>query len=212
MKLKLVKQEIEKLNLLSHERERISHDMHDDLGAGISAMKLQTEFIRRKIQDESVRNEMDELLKTTEDLNLSMREMLWNLNSGNDNLGDLITYIDHYGQQFFSKTNIMYHKEVGNVQFHKGISAEKRRNLFLCVKEAFNNCYKHSGAENVMVSFQQNTKDFILTIKDDGQGIPEGRAIGNGLKNMKFRMENSEGFFVIIPSSNGSFLEFRIRI
>ncbi len=212
MKLKLVKQEIDKLNLLNRERERISHDMHDDLGAGISAMKLQTEFIRRKINDENVRNDIDELLKTTEDLNLSMREMLWNLNSGNDNLGDLIKYIDRYGEQFFGKTNIIYHKEIGDVRYDNSISADKRRNLFLCIKEAFNNCYKHSGASNVFVGFHQNMKEIIITIKDDGTGIPENSSEGNGMKNMKTRMEASEGFFVIHPVPEGFSLEFRMTL
>ena len=44
----LLEKELEIQRKVQEERERISHDMHDDLGAGISALKLQAEFIKQK--------------------------------------------------------------------------------------------------------------------------------------------------------------------
>ena len=37
--------------------------MHDDLGAGISALKLQAEFIKQKVDDQSIKADVDDLLK-----------------------------------------------------------------------------------------------------------------------------------------------------
>jgi two-component system sensor histidine kinase DesK len=45
---KLLQKEIERQKSIHLERERISQDMHDDLGAGISAIKLQAEFLKFK--------------------------------------------------------------------------------------------------------------------------------------------------------------------
>lgn len=45
----LLQKELEKQKLIEKERERISHDMHDDLGAGISALKLQAELDRKSV-------------------------------------------------------------------------------------------------------------------------------------------------------------------
>src|ERR1700750_282437 len=55
----LLQKELEKQNSIEQERERISHDMHDDLGAGISALKLQAEFLKQKAEDDDLQNDID---------------------------------------------------------------------------------------------------------------------------------------------------------
>ncbi|WP_375190979.1 sensor histidine kinase [Chryseobacterium sp.] len=99
----LLQKELEKQKSIEAERERISHDMHDDLGAGISALKLQAEFLKQRAENDDLKNDIDELLKTSEEMNLSMREMLWSLNSGNDTLGSFIDYSRMYAQNFLEK-------------------------------------------------------------------------------------------------------------
>ena len=99
----LLQKELEYQKIAIKERERISHDMHDDLGAGISALKLQAEFIKQKVDDQSVKADVDDLLKTAGEMNLSMREMLWSLNSTNDNLGNFMQYVVQYAEGFFKK-------------------------------------------------------------------------------------------------------------
>ena len=99
----LLEKELEIQRKVQEERERISHDMHDDLGAGISALKLQAEFIKQKVDDQSVKADVDDLLKTAGEMNLSMREMLWSLNSNNDTLGNFIQYLTIYSENFFKK-------------------------------------------------------------------------------------------------------------
>ena len=103
----LLEKELEIQRKVQEERERISHDMHDDLGAGISALKLQAEFIKQKVDDQSIKADVDDLLKTAGEMNLSMREMLWSLNSTNDNLGNFMQYVVQYAEGFFKKTEIM---------------------------------------------------------------------------------------------------------
>ena len=48
----ILEKELEIQKKIQEERERISHDMHDDLGAGISALKLQAEFLKQKINEQ----------------------------------------------------------------------------------------------------------------------------------------------------------------
>ena len=102
----LLEKELEIQRKVQEERERISHDMHDDLGAGISALKLQAEFIKQKVDDQSIKADVDDLLKTAGEMNLSMREMLWSLNSTNDNLGNFMQYVVQYAEGFLKKTEI----------------------------------------------------------------------------------------------------------
>jgi len=207
----LLQKELEKQKLIEKERERISHDMHDDLGAGISALKLQAEFLKQRAENDDLKNDIDELLKTSEEMNVSMREMLWSLNSGNDTLGSFIDYAKIYAQNFLKKSKILIITESRDIAEETAISTEQRRNLFLCLKEALNNAYKHSKSDRIKLSFTQKDKEFIMTISDNGIGINDEKSEGNGLRNMKRRMQEQKGHCEI-TTQNGTHLLFRIEL
>ncbi|RKE79004.1 sensor histidine kinase [Chryseobacterium sp. AG363] len=206
----LLQKELEKQKVLEQERERISHDMHDDLGAGISALKLQAEFLKQKAENDDLQSDINELLKTSEEMNISMREMLWSLNSGNDTLGSFIDYAILYNGNFLKKTKIMMYSECEDIIAETPISTEMRRNLFLCLKEAVNNVYKHSQANTVKLSFWQDENNFFMKISDNGNGIPDGQKEGNGLRNMKRRMNELSGECSIISENPGTCIVFKI--
>lgn len=207
----LLQKELEKQKSIELERERISHDMHDDLGAGISALKLQAEFLKQKAEDEDLKTDINELLKTSEEMNISMREMLWSLNSGNDTVGSFVEYAKIYAEGFLKKTKIQLLFEEKNVVFETTITTEQRRNLFLCLKEALNNAYKHSKSNQLRLSFIQKDKEFMMKISDNGIGINETHTEGNGLRNMKRRMQEQNGHCEV-TTENGTHLFFRINL
>lgn len=207
----LLQKELEKQKSIEAERERISHDMHDDLGAGISALKLQAEFLKQRAENDDLKNDIDELLKTSEEMNLSMREMLWSLNSGNDTLGSFIDYSKMYTQNFLKKTKILLLTESEDVVLETVITTEQRRNLFLCLKEALNNAYKHSQSNQIKLSFIQKDKEFMMKISDNGIGINHEKSEGNGLRNMKRRMQEQNGHCEV-TTENGTHLFFRIDL
>lgn len=207
----LLQKELEKQKSIEAERERISHDMHDDLGAGISALKLQAEFLKQRAENDDLKNDIDELLKTSEEMNLSMREMLWSLNSGNDTLGSFIDYSKMYAQNFLKKTKILLLTECESVVLETIITTEQRRNLFLCLKEALNNAYKHSQSNQIKLSFIQKDKEFMMKISDNGIGINHEKSEGNGLRNMKRRMHEQNGHCEV-TTENGTHLFFRIDL
>lgn len=193
------------------ERERISHDMHDDFGAAISAIKLQIEFLKRKVKDKNLEEHINDLLKTCEEMNISMREMLWNLKAENEQLANFVDHIIYYAESFFAKTDITVMICKQNFSDQQ-VSAETRRNIFLSMKEALNNIYKHSNAQNVELIFAQHDDEFSIEIKDDGIGLPENVKLGNGFSNMKARMQSSNGTFEIVPSESGMHTKFLMTI
>ncbi|MDQ0591803.1 two-component system sensor histidine kinase DesK [Chryseobacterium ginsenosidimutans] len=207
----LLQKELEKQKSIEQERERISHDMHDDLGAGISALKLQAEFLKQRAENDDLKSDIDEMLKTSEEMNLSMREMLWSLNSGNDTLGSFIDYSKMYAHNFLKKTIIQLSIEDKDIIFETTITTEQRRNLFLCLKEALNNAYKHSESNQLKLSFIQKDKEFMMRISDNGIGIHHEKPEGNGLRNMKRRMKEQNGHCEV-TTENGTHLFFRIDL
>ncbi|MCI3937874.1 histidine kinase [Chryseobacterium aahli] len=208
----LLQKELEKQKSIELERERISHDMHDDLGAGISALKLQAEFLKQKAEDEDLKNDINELLKTSEEMNVSMREMLWSLNSGNDTVGSFVEYAKIYAEGFLKKTPIVLTFDRDQITSETPISTELRRSMFLCIKEALNNAYKYSGADQLKLSFIQENKYLIMEISDNGKGFDQEKATGNGLRNMERRMKESCGQFEILSTEKGTSIFFKINL
>jgi two-component system sensor histidine kinase DesK len=208
----LLQEELRRHQAIQKERERISIDMHDELGAGISALKLQTEFIKQQIDDPKLKTEIEELRKTSEAMNLSMREMLWSLNSDNDNLGNFSQYIRNYAENFFLKSEIELNFSTSGIVSDTKVSSTVRRNLLLCIKESLNNAHKHSQAQNVWLWLTQKGKSLVVDIQDDGKGITEKNESGNGLHNIQLRMQSIGGSCQFVDSPIGLHLRFELEL
>ena len=204
----LLQKELERQKAIQLERERISQDMHDDLGAGISAIKLQAEFLKYKIPKDAYIEDIEAIISTSEDMNVAMREILWSLNSQNDTIGNFIDYTSLYVERFLDKTNITLQLDTKILESETNLPVKARRNLFLVVKEAVHNVYKHSKSTTIRIQFEQTSSHFKITIIDDGIGLPNAVKKGNGLTNMELRMEKIDGQFEIITTTKGTCLSF----
>jgi two-component system sensor histidine kinase DesK len=207
-KNQLLQKELERQKAIQLERERISQDMHDDLGAGISAIKLQAEFLKYKMPKESYSEDLEAIINTSEDMNLAMREILWSLNSQNDTIDNFIEYTSLYVKRFLDKTTIDSQLDSSILETKINLSVKARRNLFLVIKEAVHNVYKHSQANNLHIQFKQTDTYFKIAVIDDGIGLSDAIQKGNGLTNMSLRMEGINGTFKIVPVQKGTHLLF----
>ena len=84
--------------------------------------------------------------------------------------------------------------------------------LFLCLKEALNNVYRHSKCKNVEVKYSQLENILLIDVIDDGVGLINAEAKGNGLKNMEARMVALDGSFSILPSEKGLHLQMLVDL
>jgi signal transduction histidine kinase len=103
-----------------------------------------------------------------------------------------------YAVEFFENTAIDCFFSMPASIPPREISGEKRRNIFLSVKESLNNVLKHSQSSVVRINVIVNDR-LIIEIQDDGIGInmEKLRKFGNGLNNMKKRMTSIDGEFNI---------------
>lgn len=204
----LLQKELERQKAIQVERERISQDMHDDLGAGISAIKLQAEFLKYKIKEATYTEDLEAIITTSEDMNLAMREILWSLNSQNDTIGNFVDYTALYVERFLDKTAMALQLDANIIDSEANLPVKARRNLFLVVKEAVHNAYKHSQAKNINIQFNQTATNFKIQVIDDGIGLSDEIKKGNGLTNMELRMKAIEGVFEVVPTEMGTQLVF----
>jgi len=185
------------------ERERISADIHDELGSGMTTIRLMSEIAKNKMK-ENIPVEIEKISNSANEVLNKMNAIVWSMNSSNDTLDSLISYIRAYTIEFFDGTQIECKVNMPeSIPFHE-ISGDKRRNIFLCVKESLNNALKHSKASRIKIDIEVN-HNFNIKIADNGVGIEQEkiRRFGNGLKNIERRMKGIGGCYTI-SNNNGT--------
>ena len=179
------------------ERDRISADMHDELGSGMTAIRLMSEIARNKMK-ENTPVEIDKISASADDVLNKMNAIIWSMDSGNDTLDNLISYIRSYALEYLDKTSVQCKVNTPDNIPNKELTGDKRRNTFLCVKESLNNILKHAKATLVTINIEAN-HSLKIEITDNGTGIDleNIRQFGNGLRNIARRMEAIGGHFKI---------------
>lgn len=202
---------IERQNALENERRRIASEMHDDLGGGLTIIKFLGQKVLNETENENQKAQLLKILTNAQILVENMSEIIWAMNSENDRLESLISYIRRYTFEFLDEVGIKCDFRVDDIDESLFLSGEQRRNIFLIVKEILNNIAKHANAKHVQIMFSFE-KDFEIMIRDDGVGFDEFNVIfGNGLTNIDRRIKTFNGDMKI-SNNQGAQLEIRIPI
>ncbi|MDP4261877.1 MAG: sensor histidine kinase [Bacteroidota bacterium] len=189
------------------ERERISADIHDELGSGMTAIRLMSEIARNKMKQETPA-EIEKISQSADEVLNKMNAIIWSMNSGNDTMDNLVSYIRSYALEYFENTPIDCRVSTPEFIEPKELTGDKRRNVFLCIKETLNNALKHSRASQLTIDFRID-RELSIKIADNGIGIDlkNIRQFGNGLKNIARRMESIGGTYSI-ESDHGTSTTF----
>jgi signal transduction histidine kinase len=185
------------------ERNRISADMHDELGSGVTAIRLMSEIMKSRLRGDVV-PELEKISNSANELLGKMNTIIWTMKSSNDTLESLIAYIRAHAIEYFDSTPIECKVQLPAVIPQTDVSGEKRRNIFLSIKEALNNAMKHSQATQIQIIISVTDKWLTIRVADNGVGIDAEnlRRFGNGLSNMRRRMESIDGSFKIDAGAN----------
>lgn len=216
MKLEAEKKEFEtKIAIIQaqqEERNRISADMHDDLGAGMTTIRLYSELAKHKLGERPI-PEIDKISSSANELLTKMNAIIWSMSSSNDSLGNMTAYIRAYALEYFENTGVNCKIDIPNDLPNVEVAGKIRRNVFLVVKEALNNALKHAKATEVSIRLVRESDVLSLYIHDNGVGINfnELRQFSNGLKNMKKRMEDVDIEFYI-ENNNGTLITLRRKV
>jgi len=188
------------------ERNRISADMHDDLGAGMTSIRLYSELAKAKAADTNF-PELDKISSLSDQLINNLNSIIWSMSSQNDTLGNMVAYIRSYTIEYLEGTGIKPTIQIPEILPALVVRGTIRRNIFLLMKEALQNIVKHAEATEVMICMNEEPMGYSLTIHDNGKGIDleNIRQFSNGLKNMRKRMEDFDIDFSI-ENKNGTLI------
>jgi len=175
-------------------RVRIASDLHDDVGASLTRISLQSELIQEGIDPEEQQNYLKSISTMSRELVTSMSDIVWSIDSRNDSIGNLLDKMRGFGSTVLSAKDINFHLAHSGFDTKKKLSVDVRENIYLLYKEAVNNIVKHAEASRVDVILRNDSDKFTMLIVDNGKGW-EGtdRVSGHGTKNMKMRAKRLGG-------------------
>jgi signal transduction histidine kinase len=192
-KLRKKIREFEEQERLNRERHRISREMHDDIGAGLTQIIMMSESAKHKKADAGNR-ELEDIADTSRRLVNSMSEIIWSLNPENKTLEQLFAYMREQLHKQLEYSGIPYNLDLPEGYGSMLLGNEQRRNILLVTKEIVNNAVKHSNASSLSVAASVDGQQVIFTISDNGRGFDSNRVSGgNGLRNIRHRVEELGG-------------------
>ena len=194
-KLKEQQRIFEKQRIIQDERNRIGDELHDDLGAGLSLIRVLSHSIEGKLSDSKLNKRAGQISKTSDDLIQNMKDILWAMDTNNNSSNDLISHIRAYIQTYLPLNNLQYTFEAEELAEDIELQGSKRRNIYLIIKESLHNIVKHANANMVNIKIKIEDDQLLISIEDDGIGIKKEnmRAAGKGLKSIKKRATDVAG-------------------
>jgi len=135
------------------------------------------------------------------------------VNPENDSLDNLASYFREYVGIVLRSSPIRCRLEVADQLPDFPVSSETRHHLLLVVKEALNNAVKYSEATEIWFRLRVQDSVLSLSVEDNGKGFREAEAsaLGNGLRNMRKRMEAIGGAFEL-QSAPGQGTRIHLRL
>jgi signal transduction histidine kinase len=207
-----IKEQLKTEELVKHaeekERVRIAKDIHDEIGSGLTKIRFMSEVFASSMKDNQAINSISE---TSKNLIENMRDLIWVMNPDNTKLDTLVARIREYSHDYLEEFPVQLKMHFPADINSLSISKEAHRNIFMIVKECLQNCIKHSGATEITIKAAVG-KDLLIEIEDNGIGLKEENDHeGNGLKNMRNRIQSIQGSLTI-RSAPGNGTKIKIEV
>ncbi len=160
---------------------RFSHELHDELGGALTAIKTDLGFLG---SDPSDRARLDDCVKLVEQAISNVRELSQLLRP---------TILDDFGLDASLRWLVARFRERTRIEvdyqssFEGRLPDETETHLFRIVQEALTNIARHSGATRVSISLGASDGSVRLTLSDNGRGLIADRRNGMGLSGMRAR-------------------------
>ncbi|MEI9919767.1 MAG: sensor histidine kinase [Bacteroidota bacterium] len=187
------------------ERLRIAKDIHDDLGSGLSKIHFLSQELMYKADHGNISKNMASVIEISRSLIDSMRDLVWELNTEDTSLDNLVARIREYSTDYLEDLPIRIISDYPAAIPDTPLGKIVYRNIFMTVKEVLNNIVKHSGATHVYIKVDTSSGELKIDLRDNGIGFadhPDRQ--GNGMVNMKSRISLIGGSLNILSSDAGT--------
>ncbi len=194
---------VDKLMVVMELRNRISRDLHDEVGSTLSSISMLSKVAGA---EENNKEAIEMIGNSSQRMMNAMDDIVWSINPRNDEMKFLAIRLKEVAAEILEPADINYELKISNELNEIKIPMEKRRELYLIYKEAINNIAKYSKCAKAIISFRKKSNQLVMEISDDGCGFDvEKISSGNGLTSMKERAAILKADLKIISSQgNGT--------
>ncbi len=201
---------------LALERARISRDIHDDLGNGLSVVATLSELAHNDVEKGAVHKRLDQIYDVANELARNVDEIVWAVNPANDGWEPFLSYFEQYTEYFLGNSGLRFHFCRPDDLVSRPIASKTRHHLLLAVREAVGNVLKHAAAKQVRIAMRVDGDTLEVCVEDDGVGFDTSRSAGvghDGLGNMSRRMREAGGTICLESGPNtGTRITFRVPL
>jgi len=182
------------LEATEKERERLARELHDVIGASLSAMRLQLAEIENKAsEDGHVKSFTDNNKRLIDNTILEVRRISNDLlPPGIEEFG-LVYSIEGLCEHVLGYANLEIALEASSLGT---IDKQKSLIVFRIVQELLNNTIKHAEATQIIINLALNNGFLVMNYQDNGKGFDYEEAYKKrslGLKNIEVRAKMVDG-------------------
>jgi PAS domain S-box-containing protein len=185
-------------SLLEKERTSISRTIHDEIGQGLTALKLDLGWIRRKLSPELSEGPTYELI---DDMKLRTDQLIGKVQNISAELRSPVletlgvtAAVECLAQEFKRQTGVLLQLSID--PDCAGLDRERSLVIFRILQEALTNIARHAGATGVSLSLAKLDGVVLLTVADNGRGIAQrdlSRPTSFGIMGMRERAAACNG-------------------
>jgi signal transduction histidine kinase len=155
------------------ERTRISHEIHDELGQALTALKFEVSSLRGKLNDSSLDLRIGEISKMLDGTIETVRKIATQLRPDVLDKVGLIPAIEWQLQEFRKRTGLKYH--FGSRPAEIRMSEPQSTAFFRILQETLTNVARHARASRVRIRLEKKDGQAVLLVEDNGVGIDAER-------------------------------------
>jgi signal transduction histidine kinase len=179
------------------EKSRLARELHDELGAVLTAGKLTLARAQRRISDDPTTAEL--LAKVSHHLSEGIalkRKIIEDLRPSTLSTLGLTTALAILARDVGEQLGVPVHAEIA--ECHS--SPEVELSIYRLVQEALTNICKYAQASEVWVRLKHEAGALQVEIADNGKGFDTGslKVGSHGLDGMRFRIESLGGTLTVV--------------
>ena len=186
----------------SVEKNRISQEMHDGILGRLFGARLSLDSLNLVNTEDAIskRSKYISELKNIED---DIRKVSHELNSDFVNQSGYFNMVNNLVETQMTAYNIDYtFKADSNINWDM-LDNKIKIHLYRILQETMQNIYKHAESTLVDIEFYLDKNKLNLKITDNGVGFDQTKTKnGIGLKNIKDRLKEINGFFNVTSQIN----------
>lgn len=201
---------LEQEQTMERERARIARDLHDNIGAGLTEIAMQSDWVHNDLAQGptgETRQRVERIRQSATELARSVDEIVWAINPANDTVRRFVNYLTQCTAQFLDAAGLRVRFDIPEEMPSTALAGKARHCLFLAVREALNNAVRHARADLIRLEIRAENPSLRIAVEDNGCGFApeETTAAGTheGLTNMRRRMEEIGGRFQITSHPGG---------